>query len=163
MLRLPNHEDHCLHSLRRCGVRGDDVHAWMDAPSVKYGIYHRRFRHNGDAVWAVAELFGPKYGTALAQAIAVDHIQYDREQTIMKMQYANNNYRPAAMGKKGGLLFLIFFAVAMESIIYLTTTVMYDLFSQMLFWGMFWVLAIFFAVMIIAVLRSKGNPKQFKR
>ena len=29
---MPNHEEHCLHSEQRYGVRGDDIHAWMDEP-----------------------------------------------------------------------------------------------------------------------------------
>jgi len=37
---MPNHEEHCLHSLKRYGVRGDDVHTWMDEPSFTMGPSH---------------------------------------------------------------------------------------------------------------------------
>ena len=31
-INMPNHETHCQHTLARYGVRGDDIHSYIDEP-----------------------------------------------------------------------------------------------------------------------------------
>ena len=76
---MPNHEEHCQHSRKRYGVRGDEIHHWLDEPAKFYGKYHRKYRHDSETVEVVGEIFGNKYGRALAENIALDHLALDRE------------------------------------------------------------------------------------
>lgn len=79
---LPNHEEHCQHSMMRYGVRGDDIHTYLDEPCRVAGQTHRQFRHDTKTVKLVGELFGPEYGRELAENIALDHITADHEEEI---------------------------------------------------------------------------------
>jgi hypothetical protein len=79
---MPNHEEHCQHSLRRYGERADDLHSWIDEPSKKWGQGHRQFRHDTETVKLAGKIFGDRYGRELAQNIALDHIMLDHEEDI---------------------------------------------------------------------------------
>jgi hypothetical protein len=93
--KMPNHEEHCLHSQRRYGIRGDEIHSWMDSPAREHGVFHRRFRHDPSSVRVVGDIFGNKYGKDLAEAVAWDHIFYDREMTTLnRNQYTPQNRVP---------------------------------------------------------------------
>lgn len=37
---MPNNEEHCQHSLKRYGTRGNDIHTWIDEPSRMYMGFH---------------------------------------------------------------------------------------------------------------------------
>ena len=78
---MPNHEEHCRHSERRYGVRGDDIHSWMDEPSYIVGKSHRDFRHNPyrDSP-TVIRIFGEEYGENIAREIFLDHIYLDNQE-----------------------------------------------------------------------------------
>lgn len=79
---MPNHEEHCQHSFNRYGVRGDDIHTFLDQPCKLAGRGHRTFRHDTKTIKLVGEMFGKKYGKTLAENIALDHITADHEETI---------------------------------------------------------------------------------
>lgn len=72
---MPNNEEHCRHTLSLYGVRGEDVHRWMDEPSQLYGSSHRWVRH--DKYQEVPESFIEIYGEDLARNIMLDHILAD--------------------------------------------------------------------------------------
>jgi ABC-type multidrug transport system fused ATPase/permease subunit len=78
---MPNHEDHCRHSEQRYGVRGDDIHSWMDELSFTLGRSHRDFRHNPNRdLPMVIRTFGGKYGDDVAREIFLDHITLDNKE-----------------------------------------------------------------------------------
>jgi hypothetical protein len=79
---MPNHEEHCQHSLERYGERADEIHSWIDEPSRNWGQGHRQFRHDTEAVKLAGKIFGKKYGRELAQNIVLDHIMLDHEEDI---------------------------------------------------------------------------------
>jgi len=81
---LPGHEEHCQHTLKRYGVRGDDVHSFLDEPCRIAGKGHRQFRHDSETVKLVGQIFGKKYGRELAENIALDHIMLDHKEEIRK-------------------------------------------------------------------------------
>jgi len=59
---MPDHEEHCQHSFRRYGVRGDEIHAWIDEPSQVAGGSHRSYRHDLASLPTAIQLFGKIYG-----------------------------------------------------------------------------------------------------
>ncbi|MCJ7633013.1 hypothetical protein MUP77_11560, partial [Candidatus Bathyarchaeota archaeon] len=77
---MPTYEEHCQHSLARYGVRGDDIHRYLDEPSRRFGQSHRQFRHDTETIKLVGKLFGSKYGKEMAENIALDHITADHEE-----------------------------------------------------------------------------------
>src|SRR3990170_4160872 len=79
---MPNNEEHCEHSLKRYGVRGDDIHKFLDEPCRTMGQNHREYRHDTKTIKLVGEVFGKKYGRELAESIALDHITADHEEEI---------------------------------------------------------------------------------
>ena len=81
---MPNLEGHCKRTLKRYGVKGRDIHEWLDKPSRKYAGTHRQFRHDTETIRLVGEVFGKKYGRSLAENIALDHIMLDHEEEIKK-------------------------------------------------------------------------------
>ncbi|MGA2385141.1 MAG: hypothetical protein ABSG33_01255 [Candidatus Bathyarchaeia archaeon] len=81
---MPSHEEHCLHSLKRYGVRGDDIHAWMDEPSQVSGAAHRRFRHDLKSLPVAIKLFGGEYGDEMVENIFLDHLKADSEEERQK-------------------------------------------------------------------------------
>jgi len=48
---LPNKEEHCKHTLSRYDVTGEDIHEWMDEPSLLLGPDHRDERHDPKQYW----------------------------------------------------------------------------------------------------------------
>jgi hypothetical protein len=83
---MPNHEEHCLHSLKRYGVRGDDIHTWIDEPSYLFGSSHRDERHDPKRdMPIVIRMFGQKYGYDVAWHIFLDHVLLDRQESNLKL------------------------------------------------------------------------------
>lgn len=72
---MPGREEHCQHTLERYGVRGEDIHGWMDEPSLILGSEHRKERH--DPTQETPQIFITKYGRELARNIILDHIFLD--------------------------------------------------------------------------------------
>ena len=80
-MRMPNHEEHCLHSLKRYGVRGDEIHSWMDEPSSVAGSSHRDFRHNLTSLPVAIQMFQSIYGADIVENIFLDHLKADSEES----------------------------------------------------------------------------------
>jgi hypothetical protein len=79
--KLPNHEEHCKHSEQRYGVRGDDIHSWMDEPSRILGRSHRGERHDPVRdLPIVLRVFGEEYGEDVARQIFLDHLYLDNKE-----------------------------------------------------------------------------------
>ena len=78
---MPSHEEHCEHSLKRYGVRGDEIHAWMDEPSQVAGVSHRNFRHDLSSLSTALQLFGKIYGADVVENIFLDHLKADSEES----------------------------------------------------------------------------------
>src|SRR5208283_1894275 len=78
--KMPSHEEHCLHSLKRYGIRGDDIHSWMDEPSQVSGATHRKFRHDLKSLPIAIKIFGKKYGDEMVENIFLDHLKADSEE-----------------------------------------------------------------------------------
>jgi len=85
---MPCLEEHCRHTLKRFGVEGREIHSWLDEPSKLFTTSHRQFRHDTETVRLAGKLFGEKYGKALAENIALDHIMADHEEEIKKRSEA---------------------------------------------------------------------------
>ena len=69
------HEGHCVRSHEKYGVRGDEIHFWMDEPSSISGFAHRIYRHRLNQV--IPKFLIEKYGRDLCRYIMVDHIIAD--------------------------------------------------------------------------------------
>jgi len=78
---MPSHEEHCLHSLKRYGVRGDEIHSWMDEPSSVAGASHRDYRHNLASLPAAIQMFQILYGADMVENIFLDHLKADSEES----------------------------------------------------------------------------------
>lgn len=82
---MPLNAEHALHTLKRYGVTGEDIHKWMDEPSRVIGN-HRKFRH--DPEQQIPKIFLKKYGDELARNIILDHIfldmQYKQHEPIIE-------------------------------------------------------------------------------
>lgn len=76
---MPTHEEHCQHSLKRVGIRGDKIHTWMDEPCKIFGGGHRRFRHGSESMVVAIQVFGPDYGTEWVREVFLDHLLADNE------------------------------------------------------------------------------------
>lgn len=74
-MNMPSREEHCQHTLERYGVMGEDIHEWMDEPSLILGPEHRNERH--DPKQEIPPIFITKYGEELARNIILDHIFLD--------------------------------------------------------------------------------------
>src|SRR4030067_1418688 len=81
---MPGHEEHCLHSQKRYGVRGDDIHSWIDEPSAVAGALHRDYRHDLHSLPAAIQIFGSKYGADMVENIFLDHLKADSEENRKK-------------------------------------------------------------------------------
>jgi len=81
---VPGHEEHCLHSEKRYGVRGDDIHSWIDEPVAVAGASHRRHRHSLESLHAAIQIFGSKYGADTVENIFLDHLKADSEENRKK-------------------------------------------------------------------------------
>jgi len=82
---MPDHETHCLHSLKRYGVRGDEIHTWIDEPSQFFAGSHRQFRHDFETINEAVKVFGIKYGDEMVRNIVLDHWKLDSEGNQNKM------------------------------------------------------------------------------
>ena len=81
---MPGHEEHCLHSEKRYGVRGDDIHSWIDEPVAVAGASHRDYRHDLHSLPTAIQIFGPKYGADMVENIFLDHLKADSEENRKK-------------------------------------------------------------------------------
>lgn len=81
---MPDHEEHCLHSLKRYGIRGDDIHSWIDEPVAVAGASHREYRHSLESLHAAIQIFGSKYGADTVENIFLDHLKADSEENRKK-------------------------------------------------------------------------------
>jgi hypothetical protein len=81
---MPEHEEHCLHSEKRYGVRGDDIHSWIDEPSAVAGGSHRSYRHDLNSLPTAIQIFGSKYGADMVENIFLDHLKADSEENRKK-------------------------------------------------------------------------------
>ena len=70
--------------MKRYGVRGDDIHAWMDEPSQVSGAAHRMFRHDLKSLPVAIKLFGAEYGDEMVENIFLDHLKADSEEDRLK-------------------------------------------------------------------------------
>ena len=77
---MPNREDHCKHSEKRYGVRGEDIHSWIDEPSQVAGGSHRDFRHDLSSLQTAIQLFGDLYGVEMVENIFLDHLKADSQE-----------------------------------------------------------------------------------
>jgi hypothetical protein len=77
---MPQHEEHCLHSEKRYGVRGDDIHSWIDEPVAVAGASHRDYRHDLRSLPVAIQIFGQKYGADMVENIFLDHLKADSEE-----------------------------------------------------------------------------------
>ena len=79
---MPNHETHCAESLKRYGKSFDELHSWMDAPSVLLGSSHRRYRHDPYVTpYEAKAIFGENAGNACFDHILLDELE-SRKNTI---------------------------------------------------------------------------------
>ena len=78
---MPDHEEHCLHSEKRYGIRGDDIHQWIDEPSQIAGSSHRNYRHDLESMPIAIEAFGKIYGAEMVENIFLDHLKADSEES----------------------------------------------------------------------------------
>jgi hypothetical protein len=77
--------------LKRYGVEGKDIHIWLDEPARHYAGIHREFRHDEKTIILVGKTFGKIYGEDKAQAIALDHIMADHEESLKKRSEKNGS------------------------------------------------------------------------
>ncbi len=98
-LGMPNHEEHCQHSFQRYGVRGDEIHAWMDEPSSVAGTSHRDFRHDLSSLPTAIQLFGKAYGAEMVENIFLDHLKADSEEHRRREQESDESLKPKLWSK----------------------------------------------------------------
>lgn len=79
---MPSRVRHCQRSFERYGVRGENIHKWMDEAVKINAGEHRQFRHDTITIKTVGEIFGKEYGVAIAENIALDHIIFDHEEGL---------------------------------------------------------------------------------
>jgi len=91
---MPQHEEHCVHSERRYGVRGDDIHAWMDEPSRVSGASHRNYRHDLGSLPTAIQMFGKIYGAETVENIFLDHLKADSEENRKRLQGSDESLKP---------------------------------------------------------------------
>lgn len=107
MMAMPNHEEHCLHSLEHVGVRGDDIHSWMDERSVVLGPTHRRERHDVNSIPIAVQMFGEKYGDEIVRKIFLDHLYLDSKE----------NHKAEPLSSEGDLVEGTFGLIALGGIV----------------------------------------------
>jgi len=78
---LPELEEHCKHTFKRYGIRGDDIHSWMDEPSQISGGSHRNYRHDLESLPIAIKMFEAKYGAEMVENIFLDHLKADSEES----------------------------------------------------------------------------------
>ena len=67
-------EEHCQESIRLFGKPYEEVHQWLDEfmGTEKYGMRHRKVRHNQEGIKRVVELLGEEAGKVARQHIISD-------------------------------------------------------------------------------------------
>jgi hypothetical protein len=134
---MPNHEEHCLHSEERYGIRGDDIHAWMDEPSQIAGGGHRRYRHDLDSLPIAIRMFGEKYGNETVKNIFLDHLKLDSEEerqqptepeSVIPLPYKRDWGERILLATPSGAFFIVF--------VYLINVIMGDPIG--LWWSQNW-------------------------
>jgi len=94
---LPRREKHKTLCESLLGDGYEDVHRWMDAPSKKLGVKHRRVRHSVlDAI-----MVGLTTGDPLAGVAALLHIWQDIASSAVK-DYERSLYKPRRRARRGG-------------------------------------------------------------
>jgi len=96
---MPQHEEHCLHSEKRYGVRGDDIHAWMDEPAQVSGGSHRNYRHDLNGLQIAIQMFGKIYGAEMVENIFLDHLKLDSEENRRREQASDQSLNPRLWSK----------------------------------------------------------------
>lgn len=79
---MPNLKEHCNRTLKLYGTDGKEIHQWLDNPVKLCGRNHREFRHDTESVKLAGKIFAKKYGLAVAESIALDHIMMDHAKSI---------------------------------------------------------------------------------
>jgi hypothetical protein len=79
---MPSIEEHCQHSERIYGVRGEDIHNWIDEPS------QRKCRHDLNSVQTAIQIFGKLYGVEMVENIFLDHLRADSEEQKRRAELA---------------------------------------------------------------------------
>lgn len=75
---MPDREVHCQHTFQRYGVRGDDIHIWIDEPVTIAGPHHRQYRHDIESLSIAIEVFKGKYNSEIIKNIFLDHLTLDK-------------------------------------------------------------------------------------
>ena len=88
---LPELEEHCKHTFKRYGIRGDDIHSWMDEPSQLSGGSHRTYRHDLASLPIAIRMFEAKYGAEMVENIFLDHLKADSEELRKQKKKAEMN------------------------------------------------------------------------
>ena len=88
---MPQHEEHCQHSEKRYGVRGDEIHSWIDEPSQISGGSHRNFRHDLNSLPTAIQLFCKTYGAEIVEDIFLDHLKADSEEKRRQKEEAQDS------------------------------------------------------------------------
>lgn len=83
---MPQHEEHCKNSEKRYGIRGEEIHTWMDEPSQVAGGSHRDFRHDLSSLQTAIQLFSGLYGTEMVENIFLDHLKADSAESRKKAE-----------------------------------------------------------------------------
>lgn len=78
---MPCLEEHCEHSEKRYGFRGEDIHSWIDEPSQVAGGSHRDYRHDLSSLQTAIQIFGKLYGAEMVENIFLDHLKADSAET----------------------------------------------------------------------------------
>jgi hypothetical protein len=81
---MPCLEKHCQHSEKRYGVRGEEIHSWIDEPSQIAGGSHRDYRHDLSSLQTAIQLFGNLYGAEMVENIFLDHLKADSAENRQK-------------------------------------------------------------------------------
>jgi hypothetical protein len=103
---MPNREEHCLHSYERYGIRGDDIHSWIDEPSQILGGSHRNERHDVNSLDTAIRMFGNKYGDDAVRQIFLDHLYLDsKEKQELQQQSTENKLNTAYVPSQPKTLF----------------------------------------------------------
>jgi len=88
---MPQHEEHCLHSEKRYGIRGDEIHGWIDEPSQISGGSHRNYRHDLNSLPTAIQIFGKLYGAEMVENIFLDHLKADSEENRRQKEEVQDN------------------------------------------------------------------------
>lgn len=79
---MPSVNEHVAHSNKWIGVKGTEIHKWIDAPFDKHQAYHRRYRHDFDSCIRELVLDRPdlieKFGITITEKVVKDHIDFDK-------------------------------------------------------------------------------------